>query len=108
MATPPCFDVLTSSDVEARMVINYLLKTTGLWLVRVYYDTLADRSTKRRSQKGTDCAEPSLTMAEIPLASSTFPSPPTPLRLESSREGDWPLPMEPSPILRKDQPLSLS
>ncbi len=54
MATPPCFDVLTSSDVEARMVINYLLKTTGLWLVRVYYDTLADRSTKRRSQKGTD------------------------------------------------------
>jgi folate-dependent phosphoribosylglycinamide formyltransferase PurN len=35
--------VLTSSDIEAGMVVNYLIKTTGLHIERIYYDTLADR-----------------------------------------------------------------
>jgi Formyl transferase len=54
MATPLNIVVLTSTDVEAGMVINYLLKTTGLRLLRVYYDTLADRSSKTRGQNNRE------------------------------------------------------
>jgi folate-dependent phosphoribosylglycinamide formyltransferase PurN len=54
MATPPRFVAVTSSDVEAGTVINYLLRTTGVKLDRVYCDTLGDRSPKSRTQKAAN------------------------------------------------------
>jgi hypothetical protein len=53
MATPPRFVVVTSSDVEAGMVINYLLRTTGLRVEHVFYDTLGNKSCEGHTSKRT-------------------------------------------------------
>jgi folate-dependent phosphoribosylglycinamide formyltransferase PurN len=50
MAIPPRFVVLTSANVEAGMVIEYLVRTTGVTVERIYLDTLADQPTKGRAR----------------------------------------------------------
>lgn len=50
MSEPLRFAVLTSSDVPAGMIVNYLLNTTHLNIGGIYVDTLADNSKKRPAE----------------------------------------------------------